>query len=83
MIVEDRPYVIEFNVRFGDPETQVLLMLLGDDLLPLLDGAARGRLGNEGVRSVPGAGRVRGDGRTGLPGIVSSRHADYRHRNCG
>jgi phosphoribosylamine---glycine ligase len=44
MIVAERPYVVEFNARFGDPETQVLLVRLADDLLPLLDGAARGRL---------------------------------------
>ncbi len=55
MIVEDRPYVIEFNVRFGDPETQALLMLLDDDLLPLLDGAARGQLGNARAQSLPAA----------------------------
>ena len=55
MIVENRPYVIEFNVRFGDPETQVLLMLLDGDLLPLLDGAARGELGDERAQSLPGA----------------------------
>ena len=53
MIVENRPYVIEFNVRFGDPETQVLLMLLDGDLLPLLDGAARGQLGGEGRSHCP------------------------------
>jgi phosphoribosylamine--glycine ligase len=46
MIVEERPYVIEFNARFGDPETQPLLVRLHNDLLPLLDGAARGQLGN-------------------------------------
>ena len=55
MIVENHPYVIEFNVRFGDPETQVLLMLLDDDLLPLLDGASRGQLGGKRARSRPGA----------------------------
>ena len=55
MIVENRPYVIEFNVRFGDPETQVLLMLLEDDLLPLLDAAARGQLDSEGAQSLSGA----------------------------
>lgn len=38
------PHVIEFNVRFGDPETQPLMVRLQDDLLPLLDGAARGAL---------------------------------------
>lgn len=38
------PKVVEFNVRFGDPETQVLMLRLEGDLLPLLDAAARGRL---------------------------------------
>ena len=46
MIVEHRPYVVEFNVRFGDPETQPLLVRLHNDLLPLLEGAARGHLGD-------------------------------------
>jgi phosphoribosylamine--glycine ligase len=36
--------VVEFNVRFGDPETQPLMLQLRSDLVPLLDGAARGRL---------------------------------------
>jgi phosphoribosylamine--glycine ligase len=38
------PRVVEFNVRFGDPETQPLLLGMPGDLVPLLDGAARGRL---------------------------------------
>jgi len=38
------PYVIEFNVRFGDPETQPLLARMEGDLLPILDAAARGTL---------------------------------------
>lgn len=38
------PSVVEFNVRFGDPETQPLLFAMRGDLLPLLEGAARGRL---------------------------------------
>jgi len=42
MIVDERPYVVEFNARFGDPETQPLLVRLHNDLLPLLDGVARG-----------------------------------------
>ena len=37
--------VVEFNVRFGDPETQPLMVRLEDDLLPLLDASARGTLG--------------------------------------
>ncbi|HKK50572.1 MAG TPA: phosphoribosylamine--glycine ligase, partial [Myxococcota bacterium] len=38
------PFVIEFNVRFGDPETQPLMVRMESDLLPLLDAAARGAL---------------------------------------
>jgi phosphoribosylamine--glycine ligase len=38
------PQVIEFNVRFGDPETQPIVMQMVSDLVPLLDGAARGAL---------------------------------------
>jgi phosphoribosylamine---glycine ligase len=44
MIVDGNPFVVEFNVRFGDPETQPLLVRLDEDLLPLLDGAAQGQL---------------------------------------
>ena len=44
MIAAGRPRVIEFNARFGDPETQALLFRLESDLVPLLVGAAEGRL---------------------------------------
>jgi len=36
---------LEFNARFGDPEAQVVLPRLEDDLIPLLEAAARGALG--------------------------------------
>ncbi|MBI2645724.1 MAG: phosphoribosylamine--glycine ligase [Deltaproteobacteria bacterium] len=39
-----KPYVLEFNVRFGDPEAQVLLFRLKSDLLPLLQATSQGRL---------------------------------------
>lgn len=38
------PYVIEFNVRFGDPETQPLMVRMEGDFLPVLDASARGSL---------------------------------------
>jgi len=44
MLTTDGPQVIEFNVRLGDPETQVVLPLIAEPLLPLLMSAASGRL---------------------------------------
>mgnify|MGYP006240147895 CR=1 FL=1 len=44
MINETGPYVIEYNVRFGDPECQVLMMLMEDDLAPYLMAMAKGGL---------------------------------------
>ena len=45
MLTPDRgPMVIEWNCRFGDPETQAVLVRMEDDLLPWLVGAAAGRL---------------------------------------
>jgi phosphoribosylamine--glycine ligase len=43
MLTPEGPRVLEFNARFGDPEAQVLLMRLEDDLLPLLAAGAAGR----------------------------------------
>ncbi|MBW8867489.1 MAG: phosphoribosylamine--glycine ligase [Acidobacteria bacterium] len=44
MLTATGPKVIEFNVRFGDPEAQVVLPLIDEPLLPLLVGAATGHL---------------------------------------
>ncbi len=44
MICDGKPYVLEFNVRFGDPECQPLLALMKQDIVPLLTGAASGEL---------------------------------------
>ena len=45
MLTEDGAKLIEFNVRFGDPECQVLLARLQSDLLPALVAACEGELG--------------------------------------
>jgi phosphoribosylamine---glycine ligase len=50
MLTPDGPKVIEFNVRMGDPETQVVLPLIDEPLLPLLSAAADGRLAQSTCR---------------------------------
>jgi phosphoribosylamine---glycine ligase len=50
MITADGPKLIEYNVRFGDPECQVLMLRLKDDLLVLLNAAADGQLSHMSVR---------------------------------
>ncbi|CAK01075.1 phosphoribosylamine--glycine ligase [Bartonella tribocorum] len=47
MITQKGPELIEFNVRFGDPECQVLMMRLKDDILPIFLAAAQGKLENK------------------------------------
>jgi phosphoribosylamine--glycine ligase len=44
------PKVIEFNVRFGDPEAQAVMPLIESDLLPLLSSAADGAVGSTPLR---------------------------------
>lgn len=44
MMTNDGPKVLEFNVRFGDPETQSILPLIDDDILEVLYSVARGEL---------------------------------------
>lgn len=50
MITPQGPKLIEYNVRFGDPECQVLMMLLKDDLLVLLNAAVDSQLAHMSAR---------------------------------
>nr|WP_216623250.1 phosphoribosylamine--glycine ligase [Corallococcus exercitus] len=55
MLTASGPKVLEFNARFGDPETQVLMMQVDEDLLPLLDACAKGTLEPRPLKQFPGA----------------------------
>lgn len=55
MLTPHGPRTFEINVRFGDPETQAYLPLLGTDLLELLDGCVDGRLADIALAWKPGA----------------------------
>ena len=50
MLTKDGPKLIEYNVRFGDPECQVLMMRLKEDLLALLNAAVDGQLAHVSAR---------------------------------
>ena len=50
MLTENGPKVIEYNCRFGDPETQVVLPLLESDLLTIMEATAKGELAKTEVK---------------------------------
>jgi phosphoribosylamine--glycine ligase len=55
MLTANGPKVLEYNCRFGDPEAQVLMLQLEEDLLPVLDACARGQLSQDRLRLHPGS----------------------------
>lgn len=75
MLTDDGPKVLEYNARFGDPETQVILPLLKTDLLDVLLAVADGRLADRSIEFYDGSavcvvlasGGYPGSYKTGLP----------------
>jgi phosphoribosylamine--glycine ligase len=55
MLTKNGPKILEFNARFGDPETQVYLTRLENDLVELLDASASGTLGKHELNWKPEA----------------------------
>lgn len=55
MVTADGPKVVEFNARFGDPETQVVLPLLDSDLVTIMCACADGTLADVPIRWKDGA----------------------------
>ncbi len=74
MVTKEGPKVLEFNVRFGDPETQPILMRLQSDLVPLLLAALDGTLDDQSATWDPrtALGVVMAAG--GYPGDYSKGH---------
>src|SRR5207247_1777724 len=73
MLTPDRgPMVIEWNCRFGDPETQAVLLRLEEDLVPWLVAAAEGRLPAGEPRWNPGTSLCVVLAAEGYPGKVRS-----------
>ncbi len=72
MLTASGPKVIEFNVRFGDPETQVILPLLDADLLTICEACASDNLANTDVKWKGGAAACVVLASDGYPGIYKT-----------
>jgi phosphoribosylamine--glycine ligase len=90
MLTQKGIRVLEYNVRFGDPETQVLLPLVQDDLVPLLLAAAKGESLPDTLKFHSGAAMVVVLAASGYPGSYAKgdritlpadipEHADIVH----
>jgi phosphoribosylamine--glycine ligase len=68
MMTARGPQVLEFNARFGDPETQAILMRLESDLVEALEASIDGRLAETALRWAPGASACVVASSAGYPG---------------
>jgi phosphoribosylamine--glycine ligase len=68
MLTKVGPRLLEYNVRFGDPETQVLMLRLQSDIVPALLAACDGALGTFALRWQPDAAMVVVMATNGYPG---------------
>jgi phosphoribosylamine--glycine ligase len=66
------PEVLEFNARFGDPETQAILLRLESDLVDALEACIDGRLADTELRWSPGASACVVASSAGYPGSYQS-----------
>ena len=74
MVTKDGPKLVEYNARFGDPETQAILARLDSDLLEALEASVEGRLGDTELRWRPGASACVIAASSGYPGSYLTGH---------
>jgi len=74
MMTARGPMVLEYNTRFGDPETQAILVRLESDLLDALEGCVQGRLSETEMRWKPGASASVIAASSGYPGSYTTGH---------
>jgi phosphoribosylamine---glycine ligase len=72
MMTARGPQVLEFNARFGDPETQAILVRLESDLLDALEACVDGRLSQAELRWAPGASACVVASSAGYPGAYQT-----------
>lgn len=72
MLTKDGPKLLEYNVRFGDPETQAILVRLKTDLVTIFDAIRRGTLGEIKVEWADGASACVVAANRGYPGKYES-----------
>jgi phosphoribosylamine---glycine ligase len=70
MMTPDGPKVLEFNTRFGDPETEAIMLRLETDLVEILEAAVEGRVGSVEVKLKPGASACVIAASAGYPGKI-------------
>ncbi len=72
MMTAKGPQVLEYNARFGDPETQAILVRLESDLVDALEACVDGRLADTELRWAPGASACVIASSSGYPGSYKS-----------
>ena len=75
MLTPQGPKLFEYNVRFGDPECQVLMLRMMSDIVPALLASCDGQLKNFDLRWFPESGADGGDGGEGLSRRLRQGHA--------
>ena len=79
MLTTDGPKLFEYNVRFGDPECQVLMLRMMSDIVPALIACADGQLKNFDLRWFR---RSRADGGHGGQGLSRRLRQGHPHRRA-